>query len=514
MRTFHLLFILLASCAFASDDAERIPTVEDTALVKDNAHPLPSLPNTLEKIHHVLSTATDAIGYKELFAALTFSTVTSAAAKWAFALTSFAKGAVVVAPYVYAASMLIGALNYMVMRHFATFADRDMAAAFRAYRTKLSELTRWYWRMSRRAPYTGEHAAFLYAQDIPKVRKAANKLVQQAEASAMRFASALQNAANKADYWKAWACMHCYSGVCASKIEEHPVCGVEPEYVTLAAQRWSRVKLQIVRQRNRLIAFLERKAEANAKTPEEKKLYARTEAQKKKDKADETDMREEDMKSQGMKVGDVDATTSVWIVVLLALAILAMLCAYAAHRFWNRPWAICARVIFAIVPACVSLAIVVLWHHAYVSVHWLGVPICALVCFCVWMCGKLRGKAGAKPFNWTDVKIDGWPHAHASGVTPGYNMLGALTLDHSAVINPSRPNSSLAILPAGKCVDCAETQERKARSALAQILSDPDARKTVQSEFALIMTDAIHYNANNEIEWCDHCQTWACNFTK
>merc|ERR1711939_590158 len=215
-----------------------------------------------------------------------------------------------------------------------------------------------------------------------------------------------------------------------------------------------------------------------------------------------------------MKVGDVDATTSVWIVVLLALAILAMLCAYAAHRFWNRPWAICARVIFAIVPACVSLAIVVLWHHAYVSVHWLGVPICALVCFCVWMCGKLRGKAGAKPFNWTDVKIDGWPHAHASGVTPGYNMLGALTLDHSAVINPSRPNSSLAIPPAGKCVDCAETQERKARSALAQILSDPDARKTVQSEFALIMTDAIHYNANNEIEWCDHCQTWACNFTK
>jgi len=522
MRTFHLL-TLLALCVFASADAETSLSVEDTALVKDDALPSPTMPNAVQMFQSVLSTATDMIGYQEALAAVTLSTVTSLAVTWTKGLASVMAGAsvVITSPWTGAALTLTLAINLMVMHHFSASADHSMVKANKRFRSNLRNVAGWYTRMEQRPDHQGVHAAFRWQNDIEKVNEEAETMLKQVRQGAMLDAAALQMLANKGSFWLSWKCMHCYNGACASKIARHPTCGVKPAYVRRGAQKWNQVKRLIVKQRNALAAFLHKKALKAAPTRAVREAVARddTLVQKAADEAKDTELSADELEDQGTTVAGVDATTSVWLVVLLALAALSAACAFTAYRRWNWSWTIRAWMIFGIVPACVSLAcvslaIVVLWHHAYVSVHWLGVPICALVCFCVWMCGKLRGKAGAKPLNWADVKIDDGSHAHAWGSTPGYNMLGALTLDHSAVVNPSRPSSSLAILPAGKCIDCAETQARKARCALVQILSDPDARKTVQSELALIMTDAIHYNEDNEIEWCDHCQTWACNFTK
>jgi len=509
MRTFHLL-TLLALCAFASADAETSLSVEDTALVKDDAPPPPTMPNAVEMFQSVLSTATDMIGYKEAVAAFALSAGTSAVVTWAKGLASVMTGAsvVITSPWTGAALTLTLAINLMVMHHFSASADHSMVKANKRFRSNLRNVAGWYTRMEQRPDHQGVHAAFRWQNDIEKVNEEAEEMLKQARQSAMLDAAALQMLANKGSFWLSWKCMHCYNGACASKIARHPTCGVKPEYVKRGAQKWSPVKRLIVEQRNALTAFLHKKALEAAPTRAVREAVARddTLVQKAADEAKDTELSADELEDQGTTVAGVDATTSVWLVVLLALAVLAALGACAAYRFWNWSWTICARVIFVIVPACVSLAIVVLWHHAYVSVHWLGVPICALVCFCVWMCGNLRGKAGAKPFNWAGVRIDDGSHAHAWGSTPGYNMLGALTLDHSAAVTPSRPSSSLAILPAGQCRDCERTQAMKASGELPSMCSDPHALNTALGETGLFMSGKFVC----PYVWCPVCKCWAC----
>lgn len=506
MRTFHL--ILLALCAFASADAERVPTIEDTALVKDDAPTPPTMPNAVQMFQSVLSTATDMIGYNEALAAFALSAGTSAVVTWAKGLASVMTGAsvVITSPWTGAALTLALAINLMVMHHFSASADHSMAKANKRFRSNLRNVAGWYRRMEQRPDHHGVHAAFRWQNDIEKVHEEAEEMLKQARQNAMLDAAALQMLANKGSLWLSWACMHCYNGACASKIARHRVCGVKPEYVRRGAQKWSPVKRLIVKQQNALVAFLHKKALKAAPTPEVREAVARddTLVQKAADEANDTELSADELEDQGTTVAGVDATTSRWLAVLFALAVLAALGACAAYRFWNWSWTICARVIFVIVPACVSLAIVVLWHHSYVPAYWLSLPICALACFCVWAWGKLSVQKDVTSTDWARVGSS-YHTGVASTLTYGYDPHRMVRVDAPHAFAPLSTGPPLAIMPAGKCIDCAETQARKARGELPLICSNPDARATSDGEYELVMTDEPKY----PIEWCPACNCWA-----